>query len=400
MRGAVGRWQGELGDTHVLGLVRVALGVLWFGSALRAANELRAGYFGDVFHWPLLPEWLVLPRAAYHVLVLAQVVLSVLVVLGGVGARSALLASAVGGSYVLLCDRLEFHNNRWALCCYSALVALSPCDRSFVFARVGGGLRVVARSIASPARIGPLWAARLAQVQLCIIYLASGGSKLLDGDWRGGQVLRERFRLSQAAAAGAGVPDVVIEALSRPAVTCGLATVAIVTELLLPVGLWGRRTRALALWWGVGFHLAIQATSRVEAFTWLTLVVYALFATPDVGGRALLYDASRASGRAAARGVRWLDWLARFRYEALGSARSPESGAEHRRGSARSPESGAEHRRGSARSPAAVVVVDRDGTRSTGVAALALIARCTPLLFPIWVPLAIVARVARGKDGA
>jgi hypothetical protein len=384
--GPIRAWQTELGDTYVLGLVRAALGVFLLANAVRAAGELRAGYFGDFFHWPLIPEWLVVPRSGYYALVAAQVLLSALVVLGGRGARAALLASAVLGAYVLACDRLGFHNNRWALFCYSALVALSPCDRSFCLARGREGIRGEAVGASSSARVGPLWAARLAQVQLCIIYLASGGSKLLDGDWRGGQVLHERFRLSEGDALSAGIPPGVVEILSRADVAHALATMAIATELLLAGALWARRTRAVALWWGVGFHLVIQATSRVETFTWLTLAIYALFATPDVGGRTLLFDASLRSGRAAARAVRWLDWLARFRCEAMSA---PGAGG------------------------AAVVVVDRDGTRATGAGVLVSIARCTPLLFPLWGPLAIgtslgvwlrstttVRGPGRGQDGA
>jgi hypothetical protein len=50
------RWRDEVGDTHALGAARVGLGVLLFANALRAARELKTGYFGDFFHWPVLPE--------------------------------------------------------------------------------------------------------------------------------------------------------------------------------------------------------------------------------------------------------------------------------------------------------------------------------------------------------
>ena len=151
----------------------MGLGLLLLANAVREARELAGGYFGDVFHWPLVPEALVPSRAGYTALVGVQALLAVLVV-AGVRARPALLASAVAGAYVLACDRLQFHNNRWALDCYAALLALAPCDRSFALARVTG-------------RTGPLWAARLAQAQLSLVYLASGGSKLLDPDGAAGE---------------------------------------------------------------------------------------------------------------------------------------------------------------------------------------------------------------------
>ena len=269
------RWRDVEGDVTVLGAVRVALGVLLCANALRAADELRRGYFGDVFHWPFLPEALVPSRGVYAALVLGQLALAVLVVIG-LRARDALLASSLLGTYVLLCNRLEYHHNRWALFCYAGLLAFAPCDRSFRVTKTAG------------ARTGPLWAARLAQLQVSIIYLASGGSKLLDPDWRSGRVLLERFRLYAQSLDGPGIIAWLVAQVSRPDVTGVLAALAITTELFLAVGLWSRRTRAFALCWGILFHLAIEATSRVEGFTWLTLAVYALFVTPEMRAWRLL----------------------------------------------------------------------------------------------------------------
>jgi hypothetical protein len=360
MLSAIRRWRDEVGDAYVLGAVRVALGVLLFANALRAARALQDGYFGDSFHWPILPEALVPSLGPYKVLVAAQVLLAVLVV-AGYRARGALLMSALAGGYVLLCDRLQFHHNRYALFCYSLLLALSPCDRSFY----------VAGEPAS-TRIGPLWAARLAQLQLSTVYIASGGWKLLDADWRDGRVVLERIHLYGAEAVARGVPQDLVDWLGHAGSASALAKLAIATELFLAVGLWGRRTRIFALWWGVGFHLLIQATSSVEGFTWLTLAVYALFATPDVRARKLFYDSSRLRARLVARLVSLLDWLARFEVKAW----APDA----------------------VKKGHAVVIVRRDGTHATGVGALAMIARSTPLLFPLWGPLAIVSSFTKGGE--
>lgn len=258
------RWLDEEGDVTWLGLARVAFGVLLVANAVRALRELAGGYFGAVFHWPLLPDALVPSRDAYALLVAVQLTLALLVVAGRWRAREALLASALLGTYVLLCDRLQFHHNRWALFCQAFLLSFAPCDRSF---RLGPRLPCV----------GPLWAARLVGVQLSIIYLASGGSKLLDADWRGGLVLLERFQLYASQAIAAGVPAVVMNALSQPAVASIVAKSAIATELFLAFGIWPSRTRLFALCLGTGFHLVIEATSRVESFTWLVLASYLVF---------------------------------------------------------------------------------------------------------------------------
>ncbi|HTQ45423.1 MAG TPA: HTTM domain-containing protein [Polyangiaceae bacterium] len=264
MIAALRRWRDEEGDVAMLGLARVAFGLLLGWNAVRAARELARGYFGDVFHWPLVPEVLVPSRAVYTIVVAAQLVLALLVVAGRWRAREALFASAVLGTYVLLCDRLQFHHNRWALFCQALLLSLAPCDRSFRLApRLPG--------------VGPLWAARLVGLQLSIIYAASAGSKLLDPDWRSGVVLLERFHLYASQAIAAGVPEHLMNVLSQPAAASVLAKGAIATELFLAVGLWSTRTRVFALCWGTCFHLIIEATSRVEGFTWLVLASYLVF---------------------------------------------------------------------------------------------------------------------------
>jgi hypothetical protein len=355
MRGAIERWRDETGDPYVLGLVRVALGVLLLGNALRAGRELVRGYFGDVFHWPLLPEALVPSRGVYAVVVGLQMALAMLVVVG-TKARFALAASALIGAFVLACDRLGYHHNRYALFCYALLLSFAPCDRSF---RLG----------APVDRVGPLWAARLAALQVSIVYVASSGSKLFDPDWRGGTVILERLRLYGGRAVAAGVPARWIEGIAQPGPASLLAKLAIATELFVAIGLWSRRTRALALWAGVWFHLTIEVTSRVEGFTWLTLAMYALFVTPDVRARRLSFDKSRVAGRASEWVVARLDWLARFQVEPAVAGQVPPRRI--------------------------AIAVDRDGRTATGVRALALVTRCTPLLFPLWVLLAAAAWFTR-----
>ncbi|MCL2448385.1 MAG: HTTM domain-containing protein [Polyangiaceae bacterium] len=358
MGAALRRIRDELGDTYVLGAVRVVLGVLLFAQALRALQDLETGYFGDFFHWPMVPEAWVPSRAVYTVLVTAQVALAVLVV-AGYRARAALAGSALLSLYVAACDRVQFHNNRIALAYFALLLSLSPCDRSFFIGPEAA------------TRVGPLWAARLAQAQLSIIYLASGGSKLLDADWRSGRVLFERFVLYGDQAIGSGVPAPIVHWFTQPDVGGLLAKLAIATELLLPFALWLPSSRVIALWWGVWFHLTIEMTSRVEGFTWLTLAVYALFVTPDVRARTFYHDPTSARGRALARAVKLLDWLARFDVR-------PWAPDPVRRGHA-------------------VVVVGRDGRTATGLSALVMVARCVPLLFPLWVPLWVIAGAARAR---
>jgi hypothetical protein len=116
------------------------------------------------------------------------------------------------------------------------------------------------------------------------------------------------------------------------------------------------------------FHLTIEVTSKVQVFTWLTLAIYALFATPDVGARIVRFHEGDPRGRRAARGVRALDWLDRFTFSS--SASPLPSGC-------------------------ALEIVDREGHAHVGFGAFVALARCVPLLFPLWGPLALVRAFGR-----
>jgi hypothetical protein len=359
------RWLQETGDTYLLGLVRLCLGALLFWHALGAARDLETiGYFGDHFHMPFVPEALVPSRVGYTVLVAVRLLCAVLILVGSFP-RTALFLSALAGFYTLLCDRIGYHHNRYALDCYAFLLAFAPCGRA---------LALVGHSSTPASRTGLLWAARLAQLQVSIVYLASGGSKLADPDWRNGLVLADRFARYGYQAVERGVPAWIVTAFSQPGVTSALAKVAIATELFLIVGLWMKRTRVFALWWGVMFHLTIQVTSDVETFTWLTLTMYALFATPDVGARRLFFDPSRPKGVILAGLVGALDWLARFEIRPW----EPDA----------------------LKKGHVIVIVRRDGSRATGIRALAMVARCVPLLFPLWAPLAFIATFTKGGEAS
>jgi hypothetical protein len=210
----------------------------------------------------------------------------------------------------------------------------------------------------------------LAQLQVSIVYLASGGSKLLDPDWRDGLVLADRIARHAHIAISLGVPRSFVDTLSQADVASALAKLAITTELVLCVALWLRKARIIALWWGLWFHVIIQITSQVETFSILALALYGVFVTPDYRARTIRFDPSRVWGQLA-RVVPALDWFGRFKVEPW----EPDSQRGH-----------------------SVVVVRRDGGRATGIRAFAMMTRCLPLLFPLWAPVAFLASFTKGGD--
>jgi hypothetical protein len=358
---ALRRFATETADGYVLGPVRAALGALLGWHALVAGEELaNRGYFGDAFHVSMLPEIFVPSHRLYAVIVAARVCLAVMIVIG-VWARPALLVSALIGLWVLLCDRLQFHHNRYSLYCYAILLSLTPCDRSW---------RATDGAVAEP-RIGAFCAVRLAQLQVSLVYLASGGSKLLDPDWRSGIVMADRIARHAYIAVNLGVPRGVVDFLAQADVSSAAAKLAIMTELVLSVALWLRPTRVVALWWGVWFHVLIQVTSNVETFSILAVAMYGVFATPDYRARTVRFDPSRPWGKIAGVAVPALDWLGRFDVKPW----EPDDQPGH-----------------------SIVVVRRDEGRATGIRAFAMLTRCLPLLFPLWAPVALLASFTNRGD--
>jgi hypothetical protein len=264
-------------DAYLLGLLRAALGLLLFLNTGRAILELtNGGYFGDFFHLPLWPESLVPTRALYTALLGLEAGAAVLGFLG-VWSRGALLTSASIGLFLLGCDRLQYHNNRYALLLLGFLLAFTPCDRSFLIAK---------RTLALPPaeRVAPTFARRLFQIQVSLVYLSSACGKLIDADWRGGQVLRLRF-MSVApfwAAKGLHLPAFVENCLASPWLGSAAAKVAICTELWIALGLWFPRTRRAALWVGVMFHFWIEVSARVELFSYVMCASYLAFVRPEL----------------------------------------------------------------------------------------------------------------------
>ena len=361
MIAALRRFSEDIADGYILGPVRAVIGALLGYHALVSAEELaRVGYWGDLYHASMVPEALVPSPRLYALLLAARVCLAVMIVVG-IWARPALAFSAIMGGWMLICDRNQFHHNRYSLFLYAFLLALTPCDRSW---------RATEPSVPEP-RTGPFWAVHLTQLQISIVYLASGGSKLLDPDWRNGLVLADRVARYGGQAIALGVPKGLISALMNPDVASAVAKLAITTELVLCVALWIKPTRIVALWWGLWFHVVIQATSKVETFTILTLAMYGVFATPDHRARKLRYDPTRFWGKVAGIAIPLLDWLGRFEAKPW----EPDDQPGH-----------------------SIVVIRRDGTPVTGIRAFAMLTRCVPLLFPIWAPIALFASFTKQGD--
>jgi hypothetical protein len=161
-----------------------------------------------------------------------------------------------------------------------------------------------------------------------------------------------------------GVPEAIVHAMQTPLGGSLLAKGAIGTELALAGLLWWPRTRKLAMWLGLAFHVTISQITPVRLFTIEMLLVYLLFATPDVGARVVRYDPNRDTFVNVIEG---LDWLRRFTFEK--------------------------------KKGAPFVLVDRDGEEKRGPPAAAVIFGALPALFILWPIVAILAAVRPHPTG-
>jgi hypothetical protein len=337
-------------ETYVLSVARIAFGSLLALFTLKLGRELLHGpYFGDVFHVPLVPESWVPNRTVYTVLLALQLCGALL---GAVGwwARPALGVAASLGLFVMACDRLQYHNNRYELLLLVLLLSFTPCDRAL---RLGKPEKPGA---------GPRWAAYAMGAQLSVVYLASSLGKLLDPAWRSGQVLGPRFEEARPILHGMRL-DFVNDLLAIPGLAHAASVSAIAAELFLALGLWFPKTRVAALWLGVMFHIGIEAFARVELFSYTMLAGYLAFVTPELRERTLSWRGTTNDVAPPLFTIcRRLDWLRRFDH------RTAPSQAE------------------------LLVTTDRNGTAHRGLAAFRELARALPLAFPAWLPLWIATR--------
>ena len=127
------------------------------------------------------------------------------------------------------------------------------------------------------ARVVPAFATRLVQIQLCWVYLATGIVKASGGSWHRGEAVY-RTLLAEHIQRFAGVPDPLWLANGLPYAATQLATWSTMGwELLFPALVCWRRTRWLALGFGVALHLGIGVTTLVGLFSLITLWGYQAF---------------------------------------------------------------------------------------------------------------------------
>lgn len=133
------------------------------------------------------------------------------------------------------------------------------------------------RNLVFPQRAGkskpsPIWALRLIQIQLTLVYISTAILKLRGEDWLNGSAIYyssqiemyERFPL----------PSVLINNL----MLSKIATWSVLfVELALPFGLWIKKYRVFAIVAGILLHLSIEYSMNLYLFQWTMIVALLSF---------------------------------------------------------------------------------------------------------------------------
>jgi hypothetical protein len=311
------------------------------------SDALDGRIYSDSFYEPYASWYPELPRAIYVGLLFLAAAAAVAMSLG-ILTRLATGTTFAIYAYNLFLSTTHFHNNRAYLLIVLGVLTLAPSGWD------------------TKAPGWPLW---LLRFECSIVYGASGLSKLLDPDWFGGTVSWQRTVRSRGDMESWHVPGWAIDVLTNRGFHTGAAKLIILTELSIAAGLWSRRTRYVAVWVAVVFHVAIQASASVQVFSYLAISVLVIWAVPSTRDRVLYLDTTATGQRRLAATVRALDWLARFRVEQAAPGAPPE-------------------------------LVDRDGRRVSGAPAVAFALSRLPLTAWFALPTLLVWRGRRARARA
>ena len=165
------------------------------------------------------------------------------------------------------------HHHVYLLISATALLAFTPCGRSYSVDRWRALARASARGEAAPGERGRLGAQTLIAVQLTAVYFWGAYDKCTLG-WLSGAKLESQLLFHVF---DSDPPDL-------PGWSALIAAAAIATfllELALAIGLWIPRARRWLIPAGFALHLLIYIALPVTVFSALSCLLYLAYLDPD-----------------------------------------------------------------------------------------------------------------------
>jgi Vitamin K-dependent gamma-carboxylase len=283
-RGLGGAWNGlffAARDPRLASVLRIGYGILllinlvmwapdlrlWFSEAglmpLAVGREIVNEHAPTVVGWVDADWW---PWLCYGVLVASAVLLTA-------GWHTRIQA------IIVLIGLTSFQNRNYAIVdgedtlfrLFAFYLALCPAGWAFSL----DARRRKRRQITEPPPIP--WGLRLFQIQMSVIYLSSAIEKSKGSEWTSGTALYYVSRLDDAFGK-LPVPAFAFETLW---ITKLLTWSVLALEWGLPVLLWLRPTRRVAIVVAIVFHLSIEYSMNLFLFHWLMILGLLSFAEFD-----------------------------------------------------------------------------------------------------------------------
>jgi hypothetical protein len=360
---AVLDWSGSVRPIAVLRCAMGPIALIHLRPFLRDAID---GVSYDEHFWEPFIPWLPhVPDQVWFAMLWVGAAAAVLMTIG-LWTRVATATTFLVVAGNLLLSQTHFRHNRVFLVIILGGIALMPAGRML---SIDCWWRR-RRGRADRSAVAALWPMWLLRVQVCLVYLASGISKLVDPDWFGGLVLWDRVVRYQHVLDPTPLPSWAIDVLTERWLYYAVGPAAVLTELFIGVGLWFSTTRLAAVWVAIVFHLLIEISAAVEVFSFVAIAALAIWVTPSTGDRIVRVGGGPAASVAVMSLVRAGDWFGRFQVV-----------------------------RGAASEPA-VTIVDRDGSVYVGIAAASLLLSRLPATFLIAAPVRVIASRHRSANVA
>lgn len=121
------------------------------------------------------------------------------------------------------------------------------------------------------------WGLRLIQIEIALIYFSAAWSKALGSTWRDGSALYYVYQMQDLFGRGwlpAWLTET--EAVIR-ATTWGVVLV----EAIVPLAIWWRPTRRIAIFSGIALHLSIEYSMHLFLFQWIMIAGFVAFLNAD-----------------------------------------------------------------------------------------------------------------------
>jgi hypothetical protein len=306
------RWNARIdatGDVRALAVLRILLGPIVLlhleDTFRRAADGI---IYSDRFYLPYADWYPEASRALYEPMLWMAAVAAIAMSVGLL-TRVATCYTAFFVAYNLFLSQTHFAHNRAFLLILLVTIAIIPTGRYY---SIDAWLRRrFGRGDPGPKSDVPLWPLWLVRFEVVAVYCASAVSKVIDQDWWGGRVLQLRAIDGYEQAIDEGAPRWLMDVLADGTFQWWFSKGAVLTEFVIALGFVNRRTRLLAIWIAIPFHVSIQIGARVQVFSWAALAALVIWVTPSARDRTLVVPRSHRLARV----VPLLDWFGRFEIE-------------------------------------------------------------------------------------